>query len=94
MENIHCVAPETLILTDSGYHQISDLQDKKVEIWNGYEYSSVIVRQTSPRSKLLRVELDNGKHLWCTENHKWLLLDGDARKQKHKVNISLYIFFN
>lgn len=84
MENVHCVAPETMILTDVGHVSIDTMKDQNVNVWNGYEFSEVTVTQTSENSKLIKVVLDNGKFLWCTEEHKWLLLDGDARKKKYK----------
>ena len=73
MENVHCVAPETLILTDKGHQRISLLQDEKVNVWNGFCWSEVTVRQTSPGDKLLKVILSDGNYLWCTERHKWII---------------------
>ncbi len=66
-----CVAPETLILTDNGYKQISNLKDKVVNIWNGYEWSNVIVKKTGNNAKLITVELDDGSVLECTPEHKF-----------------------
>lgn len=71
IEAIHCVAPETLILTDSGYLRISSLENRDVNVWNGYKFSNVRVVKTSDNSKLLKVSLSNGMELDCTEQHKW-----------------------
>lgn len=71
-----CVAPETNILTKNGYLRIDTLKDKSVEIWNGYEWSMVTVRQTSIKSKLLRVTLANNLILECTPEHKFYLKNG------------------
>jgi ribonucleoside-diphosphate reductase alpha chain len=43
-----CVNPDTFILTDKGYYKIKYLYDKyeKVNIWNGFEYSTVNILKT------------------------------------------------
>ena len=76
MEGVHCVAPETKILTDKGYFEIVTLQNKMVNVWNGEEFSEVKVVQTSPEAKLLKVRLSNGMYLDCTEQHKWFIRKG------------------
>lgn len=76
MEAIHCVAPETPILTDAGYFPIVELEGKHVNVWNGEEFSGVDVVQTSSSAKLLRVRLSNGMELQCTEKHKWFIREG------------------
>lgn len=67
-----CVAPETTILVkDVGYVPIKDYKDKEVTLWNGFEWTTVTVRQTGQKRKLVKVVLSDGKHLTCTEQHKW-----------------------
>ena len=34
-----CVSDDTLILTDKGYFEISELINKNVNVWNGEEFS-------------------------------------------------------
>lgn len=77
MEGIHCVAPDTLILTDTGYHKIIDLVDTHVNVWNGNEFSDVLVQKTSDSSRLYKVLLSNGMELDCTDEHKWLVRVGN-----------------
>ena len=72
MENIHCVTGDTQILTDHGYYKIIDLKDKKVNIWNGEEFTPVEVKYTG-NQPIYRVTLSNGMHLDCTSGHKWLI---------------------
>jgi ribonucleotide reductase beta subunit family protein with ferritin-like domain len=86
MESIHCVAPETPILTDKGYIKIVDAAGTNVNVWNGEEFSNVNVVQTSPADKLYRVTLDNGMSLECTDGHKWLIRVGPkAHPERCKV---------
>jgi ribonucleoside-diphosphate reductase alpha chain len=66
-----CVAPETPILTKNGYVPICTLRDENVEVWNGSEWSSVIIKQTSESSELIRVQVDTGTFLECTPEHKF-----------------------
>lgn len=71
-----CVAPETPILTKNGYKTIASLVNQSVEVWNGTEWSSVIIRKTSDDSELIRVETDTGTFLECTPEHKfWIKND-------------------
>ena len=69
-----CVAPETKILTDKGYIEISTLKNKKVNVWNGEKYSNVTVMQTGINQKLIRISFSNNKYLDCTPYHKFHIL--------------------
>lgn len=74
-----CVAPETKILTDRGYEQISLLEGKHVNVWNGEEWSATQVIKTGENQKLLTVETDSGLDLTCTPYHKFYVQRGYAR---------------
>lgn len=76
MENIHCVTGNTKIMTDTGYYAISDLENKKVNVWNGDEFSEVEIKYTGNQA-IYRVELSNGIDLECTDGHKWLIQKGN-----------------
>jgi len=77
MEAIHCVSPDTMIMTDNGYFNIKSLADTYVNVWNGSEFSEVIVKKTSDSSRLYKVILDNGMELDCTDEHKWVIRVGN-----------------
>lgn len=79
-----CVAPETLVLTDKGHFPIVELAGKKVNIWNGSEWSNVLVRQTGTNQKLLKINLSNGESLECTYYHHFWLQDS-YRSQPRRV---------
>lgn len=66
-----CVAPETKVLTRSGYTPIIDLEDESIDIWNGEEWSEVVVRKTGENQKILKVTTDCGYELECTPHHKF-----------------------
>ena len=66
-----CVAPDTQVLTDNGYHHIVDLAGQKVNVWNGQEWSSVDVVKTGTNQKLITVTTDSGISIDCTEYHKF-----------------------
>jgi ribonucleotide reductase beta subunit family protein with ferritin-like domain len=76
MENIHCVVGNTKILTDTGYFNIEDLLGQTVNIWNGEEFTEVVVKYTEDQF-ITKVELTNGMELECTSGHKWLVLKGN-----------------
>lgn len=90
IEAIHCVAPETPIMTDMGYYPIKELAGKNVKVWNGSEFSEVLVQKTSDSSRLYQVILDNGMELTCTDEHKWLIRTGN---QKHPESCKINRIF-
>ena len=71
-----CVAPNTQILTDNGYLPIGELEGEKVTVWNGQEWSDVIVFKTGVDKQLLRVTTDSGYELDCTPEHKFYIQRG------------------
>ena len=76
MENIHCVVGETKIMTDAGYFPIKSVENKKINVWNGDEFSEVEVKYTGDQ-EIYRVILTNGMELDCTPGHKWLIQTGN-----------------
>ena len=66
-----CVAGDTYILTKTGQYKIKELVDKKVNVWNGKEWSPTTIRQTGSNKELIRIELSNGVHIDCTPEHKF-----------------------
>jgi ribonucleoside-diphosphate reductase subunit M2 len=78
MENIHCVTGETKILTDKGYFAIKDLENKKVNVWNGEEFSNVEVKYTGDQ-EIYKVSLSNGMELDCSPGHKWIVQKGNPK---------------
>lgn len=70
-----CVAPNTPLITTDGIFNISSLVDKKVNIWNGKEWTEVTVRKTGSNQRLMRVHLSDGSHLDCTPDHRWSVKD-------------------
>lgn len=86
MENIHCVGPDTLILTDKGYYNIKSLVDKTVNVWNGKEFSETVVKYTGD-SALYKVVLSNGMSLECTPEHKWFI--GNSKQIVFTKNLQI-----
>ena len=84
-----CVAGDTKILTDKGYIQIDTLVDKSVNVWNGEEFSEVIVRQTGVNQRLIAISIDSGHTLTCTHYHKMVIFDGvnESKVPASEVNI-------
>lgn len=67
-----CVAPYTKVLTrQHGYIAIGELKDQATDVWNGFEWSEVTIRQTGQNKQLVRVTLSNGSVLDCTPEHKF-----------------------
>ncbi len=71
-----CVAPETLVKTSSGDIPIKLLCDQKVRVWNGEEFSEVIVRKTGQDVPVITIFFSCGSRIRCTPYHKFYLHDG------------------
>lgn len=84
MENIHCVTAETLLLTDKGQHRIDQLVNTNVNVWNGKEFSNVLVKETGVQS-IYTVNLSDGTSLRCTDGHKWYVsVDDQSNPESSK----------
>jgi ribonucleotide reductase alpha subunit len=78
-----CVAPETKILTDKGHIEIQTLKDQRVNVWNGEEWSEVVVRQTGENQELMKVEFSDGSELICTPYHKFYIIQDGKEECIH-----------
>jgi ribonucleotide reductase alpha subunit len=81
-----CVAPETLILTSKGHIPIHTLCDQTVSVWNGEEFSDVVVNKTGENQELIRIYFDNETILDCTPYHKFYVLDINENVIKIEAN--------
>ena len=70
-----CVSGETVIRIKEGFFQIKDYKDKTVKVWNGEEYSEVVIKQTGVNQKLINVHFNNGVYIKCTPYHKFYIID-------------------
>lgn len=66
-----CVAPETRVLTDKGYFEISELAGQTVNAWNGEKFSPSLVAKTGENQQLITVMFSNGGSLDVTPYHKF-----------------------
>jgi ribonucleotide reductase alpha subunit len=71
-----CVVGSTPILTKNGYKPIRDLLGQKIEVWNGYEWSKVIPRETGQNQDVVRVQVNKYAFVECTKYHEFILHDG------------------
>lgn len=82
-----CVSGDTLILTKNGYQRIDSLVGKKVEIWNGYEWSEVEPRVTGYNQEMFNITFSNGCTLKCTKYHKFVL-KGNKRVEANQLKVN------
>lgn len=85
MENIHCVSGYTQIVTSKGTYPIKNFEGKVTEVWNGEQFSSVMVFKTKENTDVYNVTLSNGKDIVCTPNHKWLI--GKDAERVHTIDL-------
>jgi len=56
-----------------GYVAISTLKDQPITVWNGFEWSETVVRQTGVDKQLLQVTMSNGSVIDCTPEHNFYI---------------------
>lgn len=83
-----CVAPETMILTETGYLPIGELAGEHVRVWNGKEFSDVVVQQTGIDQHVIRVKFDNGLDVRCTPYHDFYIVSDDGGELVCKIKAS------
>jgi len=84
-----CVHENTVILTDQGNKNIKSLKDSEVNVWNGYEWSKVTVKQTGSNQDLIRVSLSNGSFLDCTPEHKFYIIEDLRIARTRAMNLNV-----
>ena len=80
-----CVAPETLVLTDKGHLPIKSLEGQNVNVWNGEEWSSVLVQKTGTDQELIEVRTSDGGSIQCTKYHKFYVLNSDSELEMREA---------
>ena len=79
-----CVAPETLILIEKNnaavFVPIQTQCGKRVNVWNGTEYSEVEIVKTGEMQPLIEVHTSTNNVLHCTPYHKFYILMDDDQK--------------
>lgn len=86
-----CVAGETKILCDDGYHVIKDKVDETVNVWNGKKFSETVVKKTGANQQLYTVYLTNGMKIKCTPYHKFYIQEGTSKKSEIKMYEARYL---
>lgn len=87
IENVHCVAGDTRILTEEGYIPIRELVDENVSVWNGKKWSDVLVEYTGI-DELYKVVLNNGMELKCTSDHEWIVTSDGKFNRVYTKNLT------
>lgn len=66
-----CVSGGTYIITEQGSFQIRTLEGEELNVWNGFEFSNVVVTKTGKNQNVHRISFSNGEELFCTPYHKF-----------------------
>jgi len=80
--DFHCVSGNTMLITRDGMHQIQDLENQSVEIWNGARWSQVMPILTGTNRQLYRVSFGDGTYLDVTEQHRFFVADRFTKDYK------------
>jgi len=68
-----CVSGDTMVLTSNGYQCIKTLENQYVDVWNGEEFSNVVIKKTGENQNLMEIEFSNGSVLKCTPYHTFYI---------------------
>ncbi len=74
-----CVTGDTLILTDKGYFPIQKAVGKKINVWNGQEFSEVEPKITGEDQEILKITFSDGSEIKCTPYHKFYIVEGHCK---------------
>ena len=77
-----CVDGDTEIILDTGISKIKDVVNTAVNVWNGFEFSEVTIRQTGTNQVMDNITFSNGAELTCTPEHKFYIVENDSRLNK------------
>lgn len=84
-----CVAGKTRILTSEGWLQINRLNNRRINAWNGQEWSSIKIEQTTGPTELMRVSFSNGTELDCTPEHVFYIYNTESGNTTRKATCEL-----
>ncbi len=68
-----CVSGDTMLLTSRGYFNIRSLENRIIDVWNGEEFSKVLVEKTGEDQEMMEICFSNGSVLKCTPQHKFYI---------------------
>ncbi len=69
-----CVVGDTMILVKNGYYQIRNLENKTVNIWDGFQFLKILILKTDSDQEILSIEFSDGAFINCTSNHKFYII--------------------
>lgn len=75
----HCLVGDTQVLTDEGYRPLKSLvgTEGRVMSHDGTYHKYFDVRLTRKNADILVLELEDGTQIYCTDDHRFMLLDGE-----------------
>jgi len=89
-----CVTGDTCVLIKGKNgkpvnRRIRSLVGKRVEAWNGWEWSEVEPKITGTNQPILKITTNKGKVLKCTHYHKFIL-DDDFDERVNAIDLNIY----
>ena len=87
-----CVSGDTPLIHESGIIKFKDYDNSGLNIWNGKEWTPVMVRKTGTGQTLMRVNISDGSYLDCTPEHRWSVKDRFSRQYKEVMTKDLSSF--
>lgn len=86
-----CVAGDTIITCYSGNYKIQDIENKKVYVWNGEEFSETTIRKTGVNQHVITIIFkfcDDQYHtsIKCTPYHKFYIKDVNGQRKEVRAN--------
>lgn len=98
MENITgtnpCLRGDMKLLTDNGYIQISELENKTVNIINKNGDISEGTVWCSGEKEIYKIKFSNKKEIYCTKDHRFMLTNGEECQASDLKNKQIMPYLN
>lgn len=81
MSEVWGVVPETLVLTERGYEEISSLEGKRTKVWNGSDFEETTAIKVASDTPIVQLTTENTLELLCSSNFLVYLQKGGSTSE-------------
>lgn len=79
---------KTKVLTDNGWVAIEKMEGRKINVWNGTQWSTVVTKKTGETEKLAYITIDSGSAVVCSPYTKFYIESTIQERGKDKIVVN------